>query len=152
MDLREEETPEKEKKKGFSGNLTREEIKEASLKINETLVELKELLKVADYLGAEGENPKGKETIKYAVEASKEGRYWDSLVALQEGKDFLKEVLDEKIENEVMDLSLSVDMMRDESKASKVNRLITKIEKAKEEEEYERVPELVFKAWENIKK
>lgn len=133
-------------------DLPREEIKKVSHELNEILVELKNLLKVADYLGIKAENQKGKEIINHALEASKEEHYLEALDALREGTNFLKEQIDKKVEEEVMDLSLSVDGIQEESKSRKVNNLISKIENASGDEDYEKIPEYVFKAWEQIKK
>jgi len=131
--------------------LDREESKKVAKEMSKTLTDLRDLLKVANYLGVETENQRGKKIIKYAVSSAKDGHYWEAQDALEEGKKFLKNTLDEKIENELMDLSLSLDNIEEERVSKNANKKIAQIEEAKEEERYEDIPELVYKAWDEIK-
>ncbi len=141
-----------ENSEGVRSNLylDREESKKVAKEMNDTLTDLKDLLKVADYLGVKTENQRGKDIIKYAVNSAKDGHYWEAQDALEEGKRFLKEVLDEKIENELIDLSLSLDEIEDERTSKKANKKIFQIEDAREEERYKDIPELIYKAWDEI--
>lgn len=132
--------------------LRREEIKEIKRETSKTLVEIKYLLRIADYMGIRAERERGKRIIKYALKTSKEGYHWEALDALREARNFLKELVDKRMEEEIIDLSFVLDDLEGGGRSKKIMNTISKLEKARDEEEYEDVPELIFKAWEAVKK
>ncbi|MFP3872584.1 MAG: hypothetical protein ACLFVL_06870 [Candidatus Aenigmatarchaeota archaeon] len=131
---------------------TREEIREAHDEINNTLEVLKDLIEVADDLDIHADRDEGKEMILQAVETAEEGYYWKSLAALEESKKFLKNLIDERVEEEITELSQSVKGIKKEIKSRKVDALISKIGDNKVNENYEKVTKLVFEARDIIKK
>ncbi len=122
--------------------------------IKSSLSELKSLLEVASYLGIKSESERGKKAIKSATEFVKNGDLEKTQTFLTQSCDFLKEKIDEKVDHELDRLRSFEDTVSNEKKNKniKIDRVLKKLEKTKKDGDYEDIPELVFNAWDEVKK
>jgi len=125
---------------------------ETMSKFRNTLSELKLLLKVVTYLGIKTKDERGKETINSAVKSAKGGDLQKAVDSLEESCDFLKEKIDETVEREIEKIKSVEGMNEDDSGHQHIKRAISKLERAKENKEYEDLPDLLFEAWDKVRK
>ncbi len=125
---------------------------EAVSKIKEKLSELKILLKVVSYLGIKAEDERGREAIISAVENVKSGELKKTEDSLEESCKFLREKIDETIEEELEKLRIHLASRNDYTEHENIGRSISKLKKAKEDKRYEDIPDLYFEAWDKVKR
>lgn len=126
--------------------------KETMSKINKALSELKVLLEVITYLGIKAEDERGKETITSAVDNVKAGNLEKAKDSLDESCEFLKAKIDETIEKELEKMESQAGLKEEGTGNREIERALSKLEKAKENNEYEDLPDLFFEAWDKVKK
>lgn len=135
--------------KQTEGRSTRDE---TVSKINNTLSELKVFLEVVTYLGIKAEDERGREEITSAVENVKAGDFEGTLNSLEKSCEFLREKIDETVEKELEKMKSHEVVSEDGSGTQDIKRAISKLEKAKENKEYEDLPDRFFQAWNKVKK
>jgi len=125
---------------------------ETMSKFRNTLSELKSLLKIVRYLGIKTKDERGKETITSAVQNAKDGDLQKAVDSLEESCDFLIEKIDETVEREIEKMKSMRGSNENDPKHKDINRAISKLERAKDNEEYEDLPDLLFEAWDKVRK
>lgn len=147
-----ENNPKKSKKDGEQ-TVDQDNRKKGTIsEINTTLSKLKLLLKVVSYLGIKAEDERGKEAITSAVKNVKDGNLEKTKDSLEESCKFLKEKIDDTIEKELEEMKIQAGLKEDEVENRDIKRAISRLEKAKENEDYDDLPDLFFKAWDEVKK
>ncbi|MFW5945873.1 MAG: hypothetical protein ACOCTN_03260 [Candidatus Natronoplasma sp.] len=125
---------------------------ETMSRFRNTLSKLKSLLKVVTYLGIKTKDERGKETINSAVQSGKDGDLQKAVDSLEESCDFLIEKIDETVEREIKKMKSIEGMNENDSGHRQIKRAISKLEKAKDNKEFEDLPDLLFEAWDKVKK
>ncbi len=122
--------------------------------VKKVLSELKELIQVAVYLGIKTDNEQRKQTIKSAVESVKDNDLEGTLGKLEETCDFLKDKIDEKVDRDLEEIESRKSKLSDKENLDlgKIDRNISKIKKGTKKGTYKKIPDLLFQAWNELKK
>ncbi len=126
--------------------------KETISKVKDTFFELKQLLKVVTYLGIRAEDERGRKAIISAVENVKAGDFTKTNDSLKDSCEFLKEKIDKTIDKELKKMRGQIALNESGLKHRDIERAMSKLEKGKNNNEYEEIPDLFFQAWDKVKK
>lgn len=150
--MTEEKNPEKSKRDGKQTIDLDRQTKGTMSEINETLSDLKHLLKVVTYLGIKTEDERGREAITSAMKNVKTGDLEKTKDSLEKSCEFLKQKIDKTVEKELKKMESQANLKEDETRDRDIERAISKLEKAKEDKDYDDLPDLFFQAWDEVKK